>query len=141
MSYANPIHYYNINNYISDLETLDKEIIKPFSSRSSASAVDTVTDSMRFEEYCASYPEGIFLNALVAKSSTDWLKEVTCTLLQFIHSPLNYVNNLRQVCSLKVHFSQFIFQFTGNTTKNLFTYDCLLLFCTKRRQFFLKHLL
>ncbi|XP_026737951.1 serine-protein kinase ATM isoform X2 [Trichoplusia ni] len=86
---------------IPDLETLDKEIIKPFSSRSSASAVDTVTDSMRFEEYCTSYPEGIFLNALVAKSSTDWLKEVTCTLLQFIHSPTNYVNNLRQVCSLK----------------------------------------
>ncbi|CAH0603140.1 unnamed protein product [Chrysodeixis includens] len=64
-------------------------------------AVDTVTDTMRFEEYCTSYPEGIFLNALVAKGSTDWLKEVTCTLLQLIHSPTNYVKNLRQVCSLK----------------------------------------
>ncbi|KAH9632713.1 hypothetical protein HF086_013085 [Spodoptera exigua] len=84
------------------LEEIDRNVLEPFSSQKQ-SALDTVTDSMAFEEYCLSYPEGVFLNCLLTKDKADWLKEVTCTLLQFVHSSTNYVNNLRRVCALKPH--------------------------------------
>ncbi|CAH1644928.1 unnamed protein product [Spodoptera littoralis] len=85
---------------IPELEELDRDVLKPFSSEKQ-SELDTVTDSMAFEEYCLSNPEGVFLNSLLTKDNADWLKEVTCTLLQFVHSSTNYVNNLRRVCALK----------------------------------------
>ncbi|XP_022833925.1 serine-protein kinase ATM [Spodoptera litura] len=85
---------------IPELEEIDRDVLKPFSSEKQ-SELDTVTDSMAFEEYCLSNPEGVFLNSLLTKDSADWLKEVTCTLLQFVHSSTNYVNNLRRVCALK----------------------------------------
>lgn len=84
-----------------DLEVVDKEILKPFSCVTLRNT-DSLTDSMMFEEYCARCPEGIFLNALLTKDNADWLKEVTCTLLTFVHSSTNYVTNLRRVCALKV---------------------------------------
>ncbi|KAF9415043.1 hypothetical protein HW555_007199 [Spodoptera exigua] len=87
---------------IPGLEEIDRNVLEPFSSQKQ-SALDTVTDSMAFEEYCLSYPEGVFLNCLLTKDKADWLKEVTCRLLQFVHSSTNYVNNLRRVCALKPH--------------------------------------
>lgn len=84
------------------MELIDKEILKPFSSPTSITT-DTVTDTLKFEEYCLMCPDGIFLNVFLTKDNADWLKEVTCTLLQCIHSSTNYVNDLRKVCATKVH--------------------------------------
>ncbi|PZC82370.1 hypothetical protein B5X24_HaOG210411 [Helicoverpa armigera] len=63
--------------------------------------IDTTTDSMKFEEYCQMCPDGVFLNVLLTKGDSVWLKEVTCTLLSFTHSSTDYLTNLVKVCSLK----------------------------------------
>ncbi|XP_063891264.1 serine-protein kinase ATM [Helicoverpa armigera] len=85
---------------IPDLERVDKDILKPFSS-TNLRTIDTTTDSMKFEEYCQMCPDGVFLNVLLTKGDTGWLKDVTCTLLSFTHSSTEYLTNLAKVCALK----------------------------------------
>ncbi|CAB3231054.1 unnamed protein product [Arctia plantaginis] len=89
-------------NDVTEIEDVDKEILKPLSSTSTITN-DTHVDGLKFEQYYTIFPDGIFLNALLSKNKDDWLREVTCTLLEFVNSSTDFVNSLREVCILKSH--------------------------------------
>lgn len=97
--------------FITDLEQVDNEILKPLSTNSDT-ACDFKMNSRGFDKYCSDNVDGIFIKAMtsnwspnVSTNHCDWLKHVTTTLLKLIDPTTNYLDSLLKVCHVKVRYN------------------------------------